>query len=110
MRIKRLVAVAVAASFAIPLSTYAQSDKPSSGTSAGAPAAPSAGGSAMGKNKDGSISREEAKGTPFEKDFSKLDKDGDGKLSASEQAAAPGPGAGAGAGSPASSDTAPKKQ
>ena len=110
MRIKRLVAVAVAASFAIPLSTYAQSDKPSSGTSAGAPAAPSAGGSAMGKNKDGSISREEAKGTPFEKDFSKLDKDGDGKLSPSEQAAAPGSGAGAGAGTPAPSNTAPKKQ
>ena len=42
----------------------------------------------MDKNKDGSISREEAKGTPFEKDFSKLDKDGDGKLSASEQAEA----------------------
>ena len=54
----------------------------------------------MDKNKDGSISREEAKGTPYEKDFSKLDKDGDGKLSKDEQAAA-----GAGAGS-----TAPKKQ
>jgi hypothetical protein len=63
----------------------------------------------MGKNKDSSISREEAKGTPFEKDFSKLDTDGDGKLSPSEQAAAPGSGAGAGAGSRAPS-TAPKKQ
>ena len=94
MRLKTLVAVAVAAAFAVPLSTYAQSDKPSSGTSGAAPAAPSAGGSAMDKNKDGSISREEAKGTPLEKDFSKLDKDGDGKLSASEQAAAK---AGAGA-------------
>jgi hypothetical protein len=66
----------------------------------------------MDKNKDGSISREEAKGTPLEKDFSKLDKDGDGKLSPAEQAAAPAPGsgAGAGAGSPAPSGTAPKKQ
>ena len=97
MRVKTLVAVAVAAAFVVPLSTYAQSSKPSSGTSAGAPAAPSAGGSAD-KNKDGTISRDEAKGTPYEKDFSKLDKDGDGKLSASEQAAA---GAGAGSGSPA---------
>ena len=88
MRLKTLVAVAVAAAFAVPPSTQAQSDKASSGTSAGAPAAPSAGGSAMDKNKDGSISREEAKGTPYEKDFSKLDKDGDGKLSASEQEAA----------------------
>jgi hypothetical protein len=84
MRLKTLIAVAVAAAFAVPLLTQAQSDKASSGTSAGAPAAPSA----MDKNKDGSISREEAKGTPFEKDFSKLDKDGDGKLSASEQAEA----------------------
>ena len=102
MRLKTLVAVAVAAAFAVPLSTHAQ-DKPSSGTSGAAPAAPSAGGSAMDKNKDGSISREEAKGTPLEKDFSMLDKDGDGKLSASEQAAAK---AGAGATAP----EAPKKQ
>jgi hypothetical protein len=100
MRFKTLLAVAVAAAFAVPLSTQAQSDKASSGPSAGAPAAPKAGGSAMDKDKDGSISREEAKGTPLEKDFSKLDKDGDGKLSAGEQAAA-----GAGAGG----STAPKK-
>ena len=99
MRLKTLVAVAAA--FVVPLSTYAQSDKPSSGTSAGAPAAPSAGGSAMDKDKDGSISREEAKGTPLEKDFDKLDKNSDGKLSRDEQAA----GAGAASGS-----TAPKKQ
>jgi hypothetical protein len=46
------------------------------------------GGGAMDKDKDGSISREEAKGTPYEKDFDKLDKDGDGKLSASEQGSA----------------------
>ena len=101
MRLKTLVAVAVAAAFAVPLSTHAQRDKPSSGTSAGAPAAPSAGGSAMDKNKDGSISREEAKGTPYEKDFSKLDKNSDGKLSQGEIAA----GASAAGGS-----TAPKKQ
>jgi hypothetical protein len=105
MRLKTLVAVAVAAAFAAPLSTYAQSDKPSSGTSGAAPAAPSAGGSAMDKDKDkdGSISREEAKGTPLEKDFDKLDKNSDGKLSRDEQAAAK---AGAGTTAPA----APKKQ
>jgi hypothetical protein len=34
MRLKTLVAVAVAAVFALPLSTQAQSDKPSSGTGA----------------------------------------------------------------------------
>jgi hypothetical protein len=103
MRLKTLVAVAVAAAFAVPVSTYAQSDKPSSGTSGAAPAAPSAGGSAMDKDKDGSISREEAKGTPLEKDFDKLDKNSDGKLSRDEQAAAKG---GAGATAP----EAPKKQ
>ena len=100
MRLETLVAVAVAAAFAVPFSALAQSDKPSSGTSAGAPAAPKA---AMDKDKDGSISREEAKGTPLEKDFSKLDKDGDGKLSASEQADAK---AGVGATKPEE----PKKQ
>jgi hypothetical protein len=94
MRVKTLVAVAVAAAFAVPLS-YAQSDKkPSTGATT-----PSAGSSAMDKDKDGSISKEEAKGTPLEKDFAKLDKNNDGKLSASEQA-----GSGAGAGG-----TAPKK-
>lgn len=103
MRLKTLVAVAVAAAFAVPLLGQAQTKAPS-GTSGAAPAAPSAGGSAMDKDKDGSISRDEAKGTPLEKDFSKLDKDGDGKLSASEQAAAK---AAAGA---TSGSTAPKKQ
>ena len=103
MRLKTLVAVAVAAAFAVPLLSQAQTKAPS-GTSGAAPAAPSAGGSAMDKDKDGSISREEAKGTPFEKDFSKLDKDGDGKLSASEQAAAKAGAAGA------TTPAAPKKQ
>jgi EF hand len=93
MRLKTLVAVAVAAAFAGPLLSQAQ-DKPAAGATMP--------GSAMDKDKDGSISREEAKGTPLEKDFSKLDKDGDGKLSRDEQAAAK---AGAGATAP----EAPKK-
>jgi EF hand len=94
MRLKTLVAVAVAAAFAGPLFSHAQ-DKPAAGATTP--------GSTMDKDKDGSISREEAKGTPYEKDFSKLDKDGDGKLSRDEQAAAK---AGAGATAP----EAPKKQ
>jgi hypothetical protein len=85
--------------------TQAQSDKASSGTSAGATAPFSS----LDKDKDGSISREEAKGTPYEKDFSKLDKDGNGKLSPSEHAAAPAPGDKSGAGA-TSGSTAPKKQ
>jgi hypothetical protein len=55
----------------------------------------------MDKNKDGSISREEAKGTSLEKDFSKLDKNNDGKLSQGEIAAA--------SSGAASGSTAPKK-
>jgi hypothetical protein len=43
---------------------------------------------ALDKNNDGFISREEAKGSPHEKDFDKLDKNGDGKLSREEHAAA----------------------
>jgi hypothetical protein len=95
MRLKTLVAVAVTAAFAVSPLTQAQSDKPAAGATTP--------GSAMDKDKDGSISREEAKGTPFEKDFDKLDKDNDGKLSRDEQGAAK---AGAGATAP----EAPKKQ
>ena len=53
------------------------------------------------------ISREEAKDTPYEKDFSKLDKDGDGKLSQSELTPAPAAGSSAGA---TGGSAAPKKQ
>ncbi|HSA70187.1 MAG TPA: hypothetical protein VLF65_11305 [Burkholderiales bacterium] len=51
-----------------------------------------------------SISREEAKGTVLEKDFDKLDKNKDGKLSRDEQAAAKAAAAGA------TAPEAPKKQ
>ena len=44
---------------------------------------------AMDKNKDNSISRAEAQGTPHAKDFTNLDKNNDGKLSREEHAAAP---------------------
>jgi EF hand len=103
MRLKTLVAVAAA--FVVPLLTQAQSGKASSGTSAGA-TAPRSGGAMfkdLDKNKDGYISRYEAKGMPYDK-FSKLDKDGDGKLSPSEHAAASRAGATSG------STAMPKKQ
>ena len=44
---------------------------------------------AMDKDEDGSISKQEAEGTPHGKDFATLDKDSDGKLSREEHAAAP---------------------
>ena len=98
MRLKTLIAAAVAAAFAWPLAAGAQ-DKSSGGTSAGgdkasAGATKDDGGAeamfrALDKDKDGFISKEEAKGTPHDKDFAKLDKNNDGKLSRQEHAAAP---------------------
>jgi Ca2+-binding EF-hand superfamily protein len=41
---------------------------------------------ALDKDNDGFISKEEAKGTPHDKDFSTLDKNADGKLSREEHA------------------------
>lgn len=96
MILKTIVTVAVAAAFAVPLLSQAQTGKAPSGSSGATTPL-----STMDKDKDGSISREEAKGTPYEKDFAKLDKNNDGKLSQGEIAA----GAGATSGS-----TAPKKQ
>jgi hypothetical protein len=97
---KVLIAAAVAALMAAPLAQAAgdkakeaSADK-SKAASASQGATKNDGGAAamfknMDKNKDGSISRAEAKGTPHEKDFAKLDKNSDGKLSAQEHAAAP---------------------
>src|SRR5262245_16963116 len=98
MRLKTLIAAAIAAAFAWPLAAGAQ-DKSSGGTSAGgdkasAGATKDDGGAeamfkALDKDKDGYLSKEEVKGTPHDKDFAKLDKNGDGKLSREEHAAAP---------------------
>jgi EF hand len=85
--LKTLIAAAVTAAFA--LTANAADDKAS-----GAGATKSDGGAeamfkALDKNKDGFISKEEAKGTPHDKDFSNLDKNNDGKLTRQEHAAAP---------------------
>jgi hypothetical protein len=110
MRLKTLLALSVAAAFAAPLAVYGQGDKPkseagatpsasqgasgASGTTGSAGAGASKSGAQamfenMDKNKDGFVSKEEAAGTPHEKDFATLDKDSDGKLSPEEHAAAP---------------------
>jgi hypothetical protein len=88
MQFKTLIAAAVTAAFAFPLAALAGGDKASSG------ATKSDGGAeamfkSMDKDKNGSISKDEAKGTPHDKDFAKLDKNNDGKLSPQEHAAAP---------------------
>jgi hypothetical protein len=108
---KSLITVAVAAALALPFAAMAAGDKAPSSASASTGAESMF--KALDKNNDGSISREEAKGSPHEKDFSMLDKNNDGKLSKEEHAAAPqhagsrpAPAAG---GSPAPSGGAPSK-
>ena len=95
MKLKTMMALAVAAAFMVPMA-YAAGDKAkdaSAGTSASQGASGNAGAEAMfkqmDKNNDGMVTREEAAGTPHEKDFAKLDKNNDGKLSRDEHAAAP---------------------
>jgi hypothetical protein len=87
MKLKTLLAAATAAAFAFPLAAQAGGDKAASG------ATKDGGAEAMfkslDKNKDGAISKDEAKGTPHDKDFATLDKNNDGKLSREEHAAAP---------------------
>lgn len=90
MNVKTLLATAIVAAFATSLAQAAD-DKASS---AGAPASSGASGAekmftALDKNKDGFLSREEVQGTPHAKDFDMLDKNSDGKLSPEEHAAAP---------------------
>jgi hypothetical protein len=130
MKLKTLLALSVAAAFAAPLAVYGAGDKAKSeagatpSASQGASGASGASGSAasggsksgaqavfenMDKNKDGFVSKEEAAGTPHEKDFAKLDKNSDGKLSPEEHAAAPAgeKAATGGTGAPAGGTAAP---
>src|SRR3954466_14087663 len=90
MTSRTIITAAVAAAFAFALPAYAAGDKGSAGSS-------SAGATKddtnqefrkLDKNKDGSISKDEAKGSEHEKDFSKYDKNNDGKLSKEEFSAA----------------------
>lgn len=122
MKLKTLIAAAVAAAFAFPLASYAAGDKASSASSGDTKSGSASGGAtksdggaeamfkSMDKNKDGSISKDEAKGTPYDKDFAKLDKNSDGKLSAQELAAAPEPAGKASAGATSSSGASGDKK
>jgi hypothetical protein len=90
---KTLIAASVVAFLAMPLSAGAAGDKASSPSAAGSSATLQS----MDKNKDGSLSRDEVKGTPQEKDFARLDKNNDGKLSRQELETATGATGGSGA-------------
>ena len=86
MNRKTLIALSVGAAFALPLTASAGGDKAASGATQNSGAEQML--KALDKNKDGFVSRDEAKGTPHAKDFDKLDKNHDGKLSRAEHAAA----------------------
>jgi len=102
--LKSLIAVAVAAAFALPVAATAASHSAPRSPAATSPSSP--GGAAgngssvssmkrLDTNNDGSVSREEAKkDTNISKRFKELDKDNDGKLSATELSAAQAPAAG----------------
>jgi hypothetical protein len=87
MQRRHLIALSVAAAFALPLTAQAGGDKASQGATGNTGADKMF--QALDKNKDGFVSREEAKGTPHDKDFTSLDKNQDGKLTPQEHAAAP---------------------
>ena len=84
MKHKLLIVAAVATALAFP--AFAQTGKPAAGGNDGGAEAMF---KALDKDKDGFISKGEAKGTPHDKDFTTLDKNRDGKLSRPEHADAP---------------------
>ena len=93
MQTKPLFAALIAAAFAFPIAAHAGGADKHKTTSAQAASTNGAndGGAAamftaMDKNGDGFISKEEATGTPHAADFASLDKNADGKLSADEHA------------------------
>jgi hypothetical protein len=95
MNLKTVMALAIAASFAAPV--LAQQAPRGADAKDGAPAAAGAtagGFSAMDRNNDGYISRDEARDATWNSRFSELDKDNDGRVSQSEfdalEGAAPG--------------------
>lgn len=105
MKMKTLIAVAVAGAFAVPFAAQASADGDrmilaQSGGQAGS-GAPGTSGSLpptditqLDKNNDGYVSREEASGeSALNSRFSELDKDSDGRISRSEWDAMHGSGA-----------------
>lgn len=98
MKLKTLIAVAIAGAFAVPGIVMAQSatSQPRDQAHKSAPGTGAAGRSGrsaalfdrLDRNNDGFISRDEAKdATELQGRFAELDKDNDGKISASEMRA-----------------------
>jgi len=89
MKRRTLIAISAAAAFALPLTVQAGGDKASQGASSSGATGAEKMFQSLDKNKDGSLSRDETKGSPHDKDFATLDKNNDGKLTRQEHAAAP---------------------
>ena len=91
MTFNTAIAIAVAGAFAVPLAAQASADADKiivaqqSGTPKAETGATAKDGfAAMDKNKDGYISRDEAKDAAWSNRFSEFDKDNDNRLSQSE--------------------------
>lgn len=86
MKAKKVMALLIAAAFAAPVAAQSGSGtvqpKDSGVDRSGAGA--TGGFSAMDRNNDGYLSREEARDATWNNRFTELDKDNDGRLSASE--------------------------
>ena len=83
MNLKTVMALAIAAAFAAPV--LAQAPGKGDAKDSNPAAAPATGGfSAIDRNNDGYISRDEARDATWNTRFSELDKDNDGRLSQSE--------------------------
>jgi len=93
MNWKTLVAAAVAAGFALPFAASADNDKLKSEKAGGSAASGRTIGSAalfdrLDKNKDGFVTREEARdASELQGRFAEMDTDNDGKISRSEMRA-----------------------
>src|SRR4051794_32592506 len=89
MKLKRVLAIAVAGTFAASLA-YAEGSRAnkartsSSGATSSAPSFQD-----LDKNHDGYLSKDESTGAPWAKEFARLDTNHDGKLSRQEYASFP---------------------
>jgi len=87
MNLKTVLALAIAAACAAPVFAQQAGRSPEAkDTNRAAPSAGATGGgfSAIDRNNDGYISRDEARDVPWANRFSEMDKDNDGRLSLGE--------------------------
>lgn len=85
MKLKTLIAVAVASAFPSLVLAQAATSQPQEGSATGRTTGSSALFNRLDKNNDGFVSRDEARdATELQGRFAELDKDNDGKISANE--------------------------